>query len=76
MPAVQCVVVASARSWARAESRRHGSSSAGNGAEGARGAGRAVGRTVGRTVGAGRRLRLRALRFLFLFPRGERGALL
>lgn len=70
MPAVQCVVVASARSWARAESRRHGSSSAGNGAEGARGAGRAA----GRTVGAGRRLR--ALRFLFLFPRGERGALL
>lgn len=74
MPAVQCVVVASARSWARAESRRHGSSSAGNGTEGARGAGRAAGRTVGRTVGAGRRLR--ALRFLFLFPRGERGALL
>lgn len=70
MPAVQCVVVASARSWARAESRRHGSSSAGNGTEGARGAGRAA----GRTVGAGRRLR--ALRFLFLFPRGERGALL
>lgn len=69
VPGGRCEAGACPRSGARAQSRWHGSSSAGNGAEGSRGAGRAAGRTA---VGAGRR---RALRFLFRFPRGEKGAL-
>lgn len=50
VPGGRCEAGTCPRSGARAQSRWHGSSSAGNGAEGSRGAGRAAGRTA---VGAG-----------------------